>query len=90
MLTERSTDETLEIYCRQFERVRPKQRNIESVAKWLEGNKPLTMAESSFLNDWDDLIAPSDQNDQGGLDVVVAEIGALLHRWGLPMVRNLS
>lgn len=69
-----------------MERPPPTGRNITSVARWLDGNKPLIMPESSFMNNWDDLVAPSDALDHGGLDAAVANFGALLHRWGLPMV----
>lgn len=46
----------------------------------------LTSRESTFLDDWDDLIAPSADQDHGGLDTAVASIGAFLHSCGLPMV----
>ena len=81
-----TVDGALETYYRQIERPRPKERNIESVARWLEGNKPLSMPESSFMNDWGDFMAPSDRSDHGGLDAAVANLGALLHRWGMPTV----
>lgn len=86
----RNIDKALETFCRHLECPRPEKRNIESVARWLEGNKPLAIPESSFLNDWNDLIGPSDQLDHGGLDAAVASIGAALHRWGLPSVKILN
>ncbi|KAI4254956.1 MAG: hypothetical protein L6R42_006980 [Xanthoria sp. 1 TBL-2021] len=77
-------DEALQKYCQQLERTPPRKRNIESVARWLEGNKPLTVSESTFLNDWNDLVGPADQLDYGSLDAAIASIGNLLHRWRLP------
>ncbi len=74
------------MYYRQIERPRPSRRNIESVARWLEGNKPLTVSESSFMDDWNDLVAPADQFDYGSLDAAIANFGDLLYRWGLPKV----
>ena len=78
-------DTALETYYPQIERSRPKHRNIESVARCLEGNKPLTMPESSFMDNWGDLMAPKEQVDHGGLDTLVANMGAILRR-GLPTV----
>lgn len=83
-----SVDKALETYHRQMERPGPKERNIKNVARWLDGNKPLALPESSFMNNWDDLVAPSDALDHGGLDAVVANVGALLHRWRMPMVHT--
>ncbi|KAL8676743.1 MAG: hypothetical protein Q9186_006762 [Xanthomendoza sp. 1 TL-2023] len=80
-----SYDEALQLYYRQIERPRPSRRNIESVARWLEGNKPLIVSESSFLDDWNDLVAPTDHSDYGRLDAAIANFGNLLYRWGLPM-----
>ncbi|KAI4250640.1 MAG: hypothetical protein LQ352_005325 [Teloschistes flavicans] len=78
-------DEAMQVYYRQLERPAPRKRNIQSVARWLEGNKPLTVSESSFMNDWNDLVAPADQLDHGSLDAAIASIGDLLYRWRLPM-----
>lgn len=83
---DRVLDEAIQVYYRQLERPAPRKRNIQSMARWLDGNKPLTVSESSFMNDWNDLIAPADQLDYGSLDAAIAGIGDLLHRWGLPMV----
>lgn len=82
----RDLDEAMQVYYRQLERPAPRKRNIQSVARWLEGNKPLTVSESSFMNDWNDLVAPADQLDHGSLDAAIASIGDLLYRWRLPMV----
>ncbi|KAL8664456.1 MAG: hypothetical protein Q9202_003006 [Teloschistes flavicans] len=79
-------DEAVQVYYRQLERPAPRKRNIQSVARWLEGNKPLTVSESSFMNDWNDLVAPADQLDHGSFDTAIASIGDLLYRWRLPMV----
>ncbi len=85
-MTGYGTDDALETYYRQVERPQPKSRNIESLSRWLEGNKPLSMSESSFLDDWDDLTGPDHETDQGGLDAIAASFGAILHGWGLPRV----
>ena len=44
------------------------------------------MPESAFMDNWGDLMAPNEQVDHGGLDTLVANLGATLHRWGLPTV----
>jgi len=88
-LTSYGTDDGLETYYRQIERPQPIFRNVESLSRWLEGNKPLSISESSFLDDWDDLTGPDHKTDQGGLDAIAANFGATLHGWGLPRVGRL-
>ena len=38
------------------------------------------------MDNWGDLMAPNEQVDHGGLDTLVAKLGATLHDWGLPTV----
>jgi hypothetical protein len=41
---------------------------MQSLCNWMESYKPLDEAESTFLNDWDDMRSPSDPEDKGGLN----------------------
>ena len=56
----------------------------------MDGNKPLISGESSFLSDWDDLCAPSQPSDQGGLDRLLEQCAFLLRRRGYSWVCLIS
>lgn len=64
-------DSVLDAYHRQNEKPRPKDQDIRSVVKWMEGNKPVAPAESTFLNDWDDLVATSYPEEFGMVEQFV-------------------
>lgn len=77
----------LQAYLQQIERRRPEQRDIESVVHWLDGNKPLVANESTFLNNWDDLIAPASSATRSGIETFVGSCAAMLHSRGWPKVQ---
>lgn len=52
----------------------------------MEGNKPLTMEESTFLNDWDDLVSPNDSSDYGGADEALMDLVTSIKSLGFPNV----
>jgi len=71
-------DTVLEAYYNGLERSPPKERNIESVTHWFEGNKPVAMAESTFLNNRADLTAPAESDDHG-MESFVTKSAEFLH-----------
>ncbi|KAF2112297.1 hypothetical protein BDV96DRAFT_158224 [Lophiotrema nucula] len=78
-----SYDLCLEAYYKQIERAPSDSRNVQSVANWMKGNKPLVPEESAFLCNWEDLVSPGKQADHGGLDILVGRIAETLCEWGL-------
>jgi len=76
-------DRLLSHYYLNIEREVPKQGNVRSISHWLNGNKPLAAKESTFLDDWDDLISPKPRADHGGLDSLLGNFTAALGRFGL-------
>ena len=72
----------LHSYLQQVERPRPEQRDIESVLNWLKGNKPLVASESTFLNNWDDLIAPAVPTTRSGIETFVGNCAVILRSRG--------
>jgi hypothetical protein len=63
-----------------MERQKPKRSNIQSVSHWLEGSKPLIELESTFLNDWDNLVSPRDLVDHGELDHFIGNCAAVFRK----------
>jgi hypothetical protein len=47
------------------------------VANWLEGNKPLSPSESTFLNNWEDLIATPYPVEFGRIEEIVTRLAEL-------------
>lgn len=84
------TDKLLRSYFVHIERPKPEHVNTQSVCNWMNGNKPLIQPESTFLNDWDDLCAPSERIDQGGLDRVLENCAYSLRKRGCGKVRMPS
>jgi hypothetical protein len=83
-------DKLLQSYYGYVERARPERTSTQSVCNWMDGNKPLISGESSFLSDWDDLCAPSQPSDQGGLDRLLEQCAFLLRRRGYSWVCLIS
>lgn len=76
-------DKLLESYIRHAERPKPRKQSIQSVSNWLNGNKPLSEPESTFLSDWDDLLAPKTPDDHGGLHEYLETLAVQLIKNGL-------
>ena len=90
ILTLCTIDAMLQAYLQQVERLPPEQRDIKSVTHWLDGNKPLVANESSFLNNWDDLIAPAGPATRSGIETFVESCAAMLHnREGFKVEQSL-
>lgn len=79
----------LETYFRLVERPRPREQSVKSLTRWMEGNKPLALEESTFLNDWNDLVGPNDSSDHGGVDESLMNFAGFLASLGVPNVGNL-
>ncbi|USP80435.1 uncharacterized protein yc1106_07709 [Curvularia clavata] len=74
-------DKLLEMYYKHVERGPSDPKNVQSVANWMQGNKPLTAEESTFLNSWDDLVSPSEHADHGGLNVLLKRLSHKVYGW---------
>ncbi|KAK4231616.1 hypothetical protein QBC38DRAFT_226349 [Podospora fimiseda] len=83
-----SYDTLLDLYLRQTQWPRVKDGNAESIANWMRANKPIVARESTFLNNWDDLVAPiiTTTNTQTVFDGWIAACAVLLHKLGLVKV----
>ena len=90
ILTPDTADGMLQAYLQQVERPRPEQRDIESVIHWLDGNKPLVADESTFLNNWDDLVAPAVPTTRSGIETFVGSCAATLHSRQYCRVKQMS
>ena len=84
----RVTDGMLEMYLKQIERARPQERNLNSVARWLDGNKPLVAEESKFMDDWDDMVGPVSGATRTGIQAVVEECAAMVQSRQYSSVRE--
>ena len=80
--TDDYADTMLQAFLQNAERPRPGKRDIESVLHWLKGIKPLVANESTFLNDWDDLIAPAVPATRSGIETIVGNCAAVLQNRG--------
>ena len=76
----------LQAYLQQIERPPRKERDIESVTRWLAGTKPLVAGESTFLNDWDDLVATARPATRSGIENFVESCAAWVHVHGYSWV----
>ena len=76
------TDALLRAYFRHIERPDPEQRNIRSVTRWLQGNKPVVATESTFLNDWNDLTAPVPAITRTVMETFVESCASILYDHG--------
>ena len=81
-------DEMLDIYLKQIERERPNERNLNSVAKWLDGNKPFLEEESKFLDNWDDVIGPVHGATRTGIQAFVEDCAAMMQSRRYSSVRE--
>ena len=70
------TDSLLKSHLQHLERPEPEQSNIKSVLKWMDGRKPLTYAESTFLRDWGDLRRARPSGEKGGLEGLLGRFAA--------------
>ena len=66
------------------------ERNARSVTSWIRDNKPLVAKESSFLTNWEDLVAPNVPNTRTMTEIFIGNCAALLHSYGIPNVRRLN
>ncbi|CAG8976205.1 hypothetical protein HYALB_00011136 [Hymenoscyphus albidus] len=69
----REYDGLLDAYHRTRERPTPHEENIKSVVNWLDGNKPLSLSESTFMNDWEDLVATRYPAEFGRIEEIVTK-----------------
>lgn len=76
-------DQFLNLYYGNIERQASKTANVRSLSRWLDGNKPLALQESTFLDDWDDLISPRNIGDRGGFDFLIEKLATALDKIGL-------
>ena len=90
ILTLGIADAMLQAYLQQVERPLPDQRDIKSVTHWLDGNKPLAANESTFLNNWDDLIAPAAPATRSEIETFVGSCAAMLHNRQCSRVKQSS
>ena len=79
-----ATDTFVDAYFRQIERPKPKDRDIGSVIRWVAGNKPVIARESTFLNDWDDLVAPASSVTHTAIETLIEYCASRLHEYGFP------
>lgn len=82
-------DALLEAHLRQIERPQPQEHDIRSVNRWLRGNKPFTAEESTFLSNWEDLIAPLLPVTRTAMDTFVEACAAILHSRGYSTVCSI-
>ena len=82
ILTELVLDTLLEACFRQIERPQPQEHDIRSVTRWLRGNKPFTADESTFLNNWDDLAAPTPPVTRTAIETFVEACAVMLQGRG--------
>ncbi|KAM7216771.1 hypothetical protein V8F06_007881 [Rhypophila decipiens] len=75
-------DKLLESYYKNIDRPRPSDNRVKNVDNWMDGTKPLVQAESTFLDDWDDLRAPNSHDDHGGLDIFLETWAYMLTKRG--------
>ncbi|UPK95374.1 hypothetical protein LCI18_006309 [Fusarium solani-melongenae] len=61
-------DALLAAFYTHLERSEPEESEIQSVANWMDGKKPVAFAESTFLNDWSDLRRAKHSVEKGGLE----------------------
>lgn len=66
-------DALLEAYHRTREKPAPNEQNVKSVVNWLDGNKPLSLPESTFMNDSEDLVATRYPAEFGRLEEIVTK-----------------
>ncbi|KAH7110735.1 hypothetical protein EDB81DRAFT_849146 [Dactylonectria macrodidyma] len=64
-------DTLLESFLTHLERPEPEKSQVESVANWTDGTKPLPYAESTFLSDWGDLRRAKALVEKGGLEYLL-------------------
>lgn len=69
-----------------MERPRPEESHVKSVSNWMDGTKPLVEAESTFLNDWDDLRSPRNPADHSGMDIFLGNLAVTLTKLGFKNV----
>lgn len=62
---------------------------VKNMCNWLEGNKPLAQSESTFMDDWDDLVSPSVSTDKGSLEYFLEGCVVKLIRHGFKKVMSL-
>ena len=82
-------DALLESYFRQVERPKVRTELVQNLSFWLDGNKPLAQSESTFLDDWDDLVSPNVPADKGILEYFLERCVIKLIRSGFQKV-NLT
>lgn len=80
----------LQAHLRLVERSRPQEQDITSVTEWIDGNKPLVANESTFLNDWNDLVAPVRPATRSAVQKLVERFAAWLHAYGYSHVRSFT
>lgn len=78
----------LEAYFRQIERHQPQEQDIRSVSNWFRGTKPLVANESTFLNNWDDLVSPIRGVTRTGIEAFVENCAVLIRRRGYSSVKR--
>ncbi|KAI1399457.1 hypothetical protein F4819DRAFT_415797 [Hypoxylon fuscum] len=72
----------LESFLGHLERPQPEETDIKSVIHWMDGKKPLTYAESTFLDDWSDLKRARNSVEKGGLEVFLGKYATLANMCG--------
>jgi hypothetical protein len=50
-----------------MERPKTAKYRLENVSNWLNGTKPLAESESTFFDDWEDLVSPNNPVEKGSL-----------------------
>jgi hypothetical protein len=77
-------------YYRNIDLPKPTPIHIQSVSNWMDGNKPLTRTESTFLQDWEDLRCPKAVYDRAGWEDFIHFCAGGLGKLGFGKVRLLG
>lgn len=83
-------DVLLKYYFRLVERPKVRPELVKNMCNWLEGNKPLAQSESTFMDDWDDLVSPNIPADKGSLEYFLERCIVKLIRHGFKRVISLQ
>jgi hypothetical protein len=82
--------EDLDLYFKQQAMARPRDRDIKSFTNWLLAHKPLCAAESTILNDHEDLMTPEGDVNDVGPEQLLSWLVAVFADSRVPLVRRIT